>query len=325
MNFSIYSKYFYSKLTIAEKKIYIKLQESWLNYKERTTIKISSNVDIKRIIDAIIEDTPELFYLDVSAISVSQSSMHAIVRVRFLYSKYECIAIKAKISQIVNDIVDNSENSCDKEKFIHDYLVDNIDYSLMPDNVEAHSIVGAFISKKAVCEGYARAFKLLCDACKIPCIIVSGIASNGSGSLESHAWNIVRIKDCTYHVDVTWNCSSKFIDSIPFYYNVSDEFMRKDHMWETNKWPPCTTKGSIEKNIIRISSSSVLDKELFKVLKKRKDFVFVEFTKVFSSSADIEKLLSNCLNRIGARKIIFSYGIVFGSKLDCVLLNLKYS
>jgi len=57
-----------------------------------------------------------------------------------------------------------------------------------------------------VCEGYAKAFKILCDRLEIPCVLVSGIADNGSGVPEAHMWNAVMLGDNKwYGVDVTWN------------------------------------------------------------------------------------------------------------------------
>lgn len=52
-----------------------------------------------------------------------------------------------------------------------------------------------------VCEGYARAFKLVCDRLQIPCVLVSGM-----GNQEKHMWNYVQMENgYWYAVDVTWN------------------------------------------------------------------------------------------------------------------------
>lgn len=56
-----------------------------------------------------------------------------------------------------------------------------------------------------VCEGYARAFKVLCDREGIPCVLVDGEADNGSGVPEGHMWNYVKVQGEWYAVDVTWN------------------------------------------------------------------------------------------------------------------------
>lgn len=51
-----------------------------------------------------------------------------------------------------------------------------------------------------VCEGYSRAFKVLCDRVGIPCVLVEGYGNGGD-----HMWNYVQLDDAWYAVDVTWN------------------------------------------------------------------------------------------------------------------------
>ena len=67
---------------------------------------------------------------------------------------------------------------------------------------------------KVVCEGYAKAFKYLCDLSSfsddVSCITVSGIMNGGTGA-GNHMWNIVSMEDGkNYLVDVT-NCDSETI------------------------------------------------------------------------------------------------------------------
>ena len=51
-----------------------------------------------------------------------------------------------------------------------------------------------------VCEGYARAFNVLCDRVGIPCVLVEGDGNN-----TPHMWNYVQIGQGWYAVDVTFN------------------------------------------------------------------------------------------------------------------------
>ena len=63
----------------------------------------------------------------------------------------------------------------------------------------AHTPYPVFADKygnEVVCEGYAKAFKILCDRFNIPCTLVSGLAYTGSGSAgEAHMWNLVKMPD----------------------------------------------------------------------------------------------------------------------------------
>lgn len=63
-----------------------------------------------------------------------------------------------------------------------------------------------------VCEGYARAFKVLCDAMDIPCILMAGNACNTpGGSSGGHMWNYVQMENRKwYAIDVTWDDPSVY-------------------------------------------------------------------------------------------------------------------
>lgn len=57
-----------------------------------------------------------------------------------------------------------------------------------------------------VCEGYSRAFKVICDELEIPCILISGIVRDGDGQRGGHMWNYVKMEDDNWYVvDVTWD------------------------------------------------------------------------------------------------------------------------
>ena len=89
-----------------------------------------------------------------------------------------------------------------KIKSIHDTICSQVSYDTTFTNPIAHEPVSVCISPyKPVCEGYAEAFKLICDRELIPCITVIG---NASG--EAHKWNYVKMDDGKwYGMDVTWD------------------------------------------------------------------------------------------------------------------------
>ncbi|MBR3999630.1 MAG: hypothetical protein IKI93_14970 [Clostridia bacterium] len=69
------------------------------------------------------------------------------------------------------------------------------------------ALTGRFGEEGPVCEGYARAFKVLCDRVGIPCVLADGIGTNKPESDPVlHIWNLVDPGDGRwYAVDVTWN------------------------------------------------------------------------------------------------------------------------
>ncbi len=90
--------------------------------------------------------------------------------------------------------------------YVHDWLTAHNAY-----NAAAASVGGALDYlpwtplaaltdvSQPVCEGYAKAFKLACDALEIPCLLVDGDAGSG------HMWNQVLLNGRWYAVDVTWD------------------------------------------------------------------------------------------------------------------------
>ena len=89
------------------------------------------------------------------------------------------------------------------------------------------SLAGMEEKDAPVCEGYARAFKVLCDKLDIPCVLCVGLAKNRPNSPgESHMWNEVLMNDDKwYAVDVTWNDPT-----------VSGATPKKISGYETESW-----------------------------------------------------------------------------------------
>ncbi len=88
----------------------------------------------------------------------------------------------------------------EKLKSINDYLANNIVYDDTIAEPNIFDVYGALITGVCVCEGYAEAFKLLCDREGIPCVTVVGTAGG------PHKWNMVQMEDGEwYTLDPTWN------------------------------------------------------------------------------------------------------------------------
>ena len=83
------------------------------------------------------------------------------------------------------------------ERAEYDFAAARSDSDHYPNSYHAY---GALMEGKSVCQGYAYAFKLLCDKAQIPCWIVTGTYGD-----EPHAWNYVWVDNNYYLVDVTWD------------------------------------------------------------------------------------------------------------------------
>ena len=172
----------------------------------------------------------------------------------YLYTNNEIEKINQDIQNVLRRIDVKARtmlsNEFRLEKYLHDSVVKSVayDYDSLQKNdcYNAHSIVGAFLDKKAVCEGIAKAFKLLCNEYSMKCIVVLGKA-DPEGKFDGdtyHAWNLVKVGNGSYHVDVTWdNMFEREIEHISYdYFNVTTEDILKDHQ-PMGQLPICTDTG----------------------------------------------------------------------------------
>lgn len=89
---------------------------------------------------------------------------------------------------------------------IHDYLAAELTYAYEQDGVTpedaawAHNIVGWAEYSSGVCETYTETYTYLCNLFDLDCITVSGLGNGGP-----HAWNVLRLENEWYNVDVTWD------------------------------------------------------------------------------------------------------------------------
>lgn len=148
--------------------------------------------------------------------------------------------LNQKYEEIISGISGDASEE-DKILYFHDYLARNCDYHdvtgltsdelvTLADTTHFSDAYGALIEREAVCEGYARAYKYLCDKSGITCGLVSGSAGG-----EEHMWNIVKLKGQPYcHVDVTWDDHYDIRygtgNIIHDYFRKSDEEIGYDHV-----------------------------------------------------------------------------------------------
>ena len=189
--------------------------------------------------DSILSDRKEItLYCDISDnYYVEQSLLEG---KEIPSEKTEALALKdvcAELLDQMNDEIGEDASDYEKELWIHDYIVRNTSYGYPEEEEQedmAHESYGALISHKAVCNGYAFAAKLLCDLSGVSCEIITG-----SGDGESHAWNLVKLEDSWYHLDVTWDDPSPDqADRIVYtYFNINDEKAALGHEWDESSYP----------------------------------------------------------------------------------------
>ena len=134
----------------------------------------------------------------------------------------------------------------DKLKYFHDYLIINCVSDI--DDPLADTIYGALVEKKALCEGYAKAFSYLCNRAGIENMIVYGWTE------IYHMWNMVKLNGNWYHVDVTWG-NPGFLDYpeavLYQYFMVTDAEIGATHTIRREFIDPPRANSNIENYFLR--------------------------------------------------------------------------
>ena len=232
------TKYFYNQLTNNQKKIYdqiwaagpvetVEIDMTGISITGTSTLSSvcqnnavsSAQQDIIMALSALNEDKPLFFWLAGFSFlpdgTVERNGMNYVCTITSLsvtmsldtthfadyndvQTKYDAVVDKLETIKV------NGISRHEKLKSINDYLANNIVYD---PNVETNpasndfDVYGALINGLCVCEGYAEAFKLLCDREGIPCITVVGTGNGGA-----HKWNMVLMEDGEWYTfDSTWN------------------------------------------------------------------------------------------------------------------------
>lgn len=134
------------------------------------------------------------------------------------YNRSKVDSVLSTMRDKVNTLTSQATGgTLEKLRYLHNWLVDNNDYNTIVANGGGPSSVGnnepwepisALDGRKGssgpVCEGYARAFKMLAEDIGVKTILVSGEGDGGAGAGD-HMWNYVKLDGKWYAVDVTWD------------------------------------------------------------------------------------------------------------------------
>lgn len=228
--------FYYNTLNKKAKKYYSLIYNASLEYENRIDCLFKYNSDdLYAAIDAFEKDFPLYAYWNVSGNTVSNLFMHKIIMdfdedLDVISSNRKQIEEKAKEIIELCKIDDQYQTVLN----IHDYLIDNITYSL--DAKDAHTLSGALINGEAVCDGYSKAFKYLMDLLDYNCVVVHGKAINQDD--EPHAWNLIEINENWYGVDVTWDDNKN--ENKYIYFLTTDQIMNLSHKADNNYiYPIC--------------------------------------------------------------------------------------
>lgn len=147
-------------------------------------------------------------------------------------------SLYTKADAVLAGIIRPGMTELEKARKIHDWLIYNVAYDSLGvqyGNVSSSSFTadGLFDTRVAVCDGYSKAFLVLCERAGLDAVRVTGTGTNPSGFSGNHAWNQVKRQGAWYNVDVTWDdpvAGSGYGDNLSYaYFLVPDSEFYTDH------------------------------------------------------------------------------------------------
>lgn len=269
-NFNVVTnnKYYYNQLDNTAKLIYDTIESNLSNMTSGNyEIKLSSQIadvlyedygenkldtSFQSAWDALMLDRVDTFFIDVTKVNLKMRKTTYGKKVTYALSIAPAdsngylangLESKEKVDNILNEIKETRDNivkrlnGIDYNKIMHahDWIINNLQYEQNITNNNVYNLYGALIEKSAVCEGYAETLKYILDEVNIPCVLVSGTATNSEGKTERHEWNYVQLYGKWYAIDSTWDDpvvkgTGYVSDSIKHrYFLVGSNEMNKNH------------------------------------------------------------------------------------------------
>lgn len=270
--------YYYNSLSKDGKKAYYAIKEGLLELKESFPVIKLSTKELSDIFFMVRLDNPKIFYTNTFSYRYYPDSTMVELVPNYIFGKDKirehAKALDARIKKLVSKA--SELNEIDKELYIHDFLVDNVKYDKLKKEY-SHEIIGALTNGVAVCEGIAKAFKVMCDELGIWCIVALSNNNEEKGIKYRHAWNVVRIGGKYYHIDATFdNTITRDGINRYDYVNLSDKQVFRDHESLVYKVPECVDSDNYYYKLKKLSWTTLdeVRKRAAQAVKKGRPLVF---------------------------------------------------
>jgi len=217
-----------------------------------------------------------------------------------LYPRYANTAsgdakLRQLVDEIISGIISPGMTDYEKVKAVHDYLVTRLEYDTRENQEVApssFSALGALETGIAVCKAYSELMALILNRAGVPCRIVVGSANR-----TEHAWNMVCIDGELYHVDTTWDdpVSNYKRNTIRYdYFNLSDADIGRDHYWNRNNYPACTSteQNYFVKNNLIYKNTEDFRAAITELVENRKTDLTIRYLGDNYNEIDIHRIIN---------------------------------
>ena len=202
-----YFRHCYEELNENEKKLYSIVLPQLYEHSEKIEVPQLVDGNLSSVLKALSYDNPDLLCLGLNC-KVYQSGYKYFFEAEYSVDAqaYKSQLQQAKdIAQVIVDGASQFTSVYEKEKYVHDYIVNHCTYIEPTESPNANTIYGCLVEGRAACEGYSRAFQFVLNMLDIDNRIVTGEGASDGVNYIPHMWNLVYLNGKGYFVDVTWD------------------------------------------------------------------------------------------------------------------------
>ena len=203
------SAYYYGYSTLDEEsqKVYRQLAAGIESFQEKIPVDPISQEQLEKVMRILMADHPEYFWTDGTSSYTYQELpgggiQNMEVQPAYQVTGQEALDLKSQIEAKADQWIQGAPqgDTYEQIKYVYETLIDQAEYQ--EDSPQNQNIRSVFLEGKTVCMGYSKAAQYLLNRMGIFCTLVTGTVTGEKPS--SHAWNLVKIGEQYYYMDVTW-------------------------------------------------------------------------------------------------------------------------
>ncbi len=270
--------YYYSRMGKGEQSVYRAILTGLEELRPSFPVPRMEMEELGNILFRLRLDHPEIFFVTGFSCRVHPAASSVEFLPQYLFDKGKIRehqkAMAARIAKLARSA--QGKSSWEKEQYIHDFICQNVRYDKLKKPY-SHEILGPLGQGVGVCEGIAKAVKVLCDALGLWCIVAISENNPAKGIRYRHAWNIVKIDGQYYHLDATFDNSLGRDGVVRYdYFNLDDKKLFRDHEPLLFPAPSCTQGDRFyyREKKLSFTKPEEVEKRAFQAIRKKKPLVF---------------------------------------------------
>ncbi len=308
-----YYRHNYLELNENERYVYSVVLESIYNQPETIEIPRVSGVDWDTVFSAISHDNPDLFNIGLEC-HIYNKGYKTFFKPQYSITYEEYSAQLKEVQGIASAIAAEANKLTslyEKEKYVHDYIINHCSYIEPEESVSANNVYGCLVLGRASCEGYSRSFQYIMNMLNVDNRLVTGESTDDGVNYIGHMWNYIILDGAGYYVDLTWDDpKTEGVMLRHTYFNVTTADISKKHRNIEQDIPQCnSTKYNYfiyEGAYLNVGAGATFESKVYNAVHyaKQRNYSCVELR--FSNGAVMTQ----------AKKSLFDDGIIYLAYVD---------